>query len=484
MIACLALLIAGAAPRPNLVVFMADDLGWNHVGVDGLPNTADPGRYETPHVAALAAEGLRFTAAYAQPNCAPTRSAMLTGQYPARPTNDVYVVGSLNRAGKKRQSKVRFKGPPQSEDVSPEAVTIAGLLRSAGYATAHVGKFHVGGHRGPTTLPRNVGFDINIGGGKQGHQPVCFATRDGDDWRFRGLGDGAFDRFASPGDDGEPKHVTDAVGDAAVETIGRLAAGDRPFYLQVFTYAVHGPVRARPDLLERHGGDQYAAFVAGMDEALGRVVAALGDPDSDGDPSDSVASETLLLFTSDNGGTHASNAPLRGKKGMFTEGGIRVPLIAKWPGTVEPGTTDRLTHCVDSYATFAELAGAEVPGTHAVDGHSFAGTLRGEAAGRGTGIGYLFPGYLDTRATPCVVYIDEIEGRRWKVWYDYETDAWSLYDLTGDAGESTDVFAERPQIAAEMRKRLLRWLSQEGPGWRPKYPIDRASGESVGPPRG
>ncbi|MBL6711204.1 MAG: sulfatase-like hydrolase/transferase, partial [Planctomycetes bacterium] len=241
---------SSGAEKPNIIILMADDLGWNHVGVSGSTCGTAPAMYQTPNVAQLAGEGVSFPFAYAQPNCAPTRAAMLTGQYAPRRYNDIYVVGNLNRNGRGgiSKEKAKFKGPPQHEDVGAEAITIAESLKQNGYATAHIGKYHVGGHDGPETLPENSGFDVNIGGFSQGHQPVCFASRDGKQWKFKNLGRGDFDRWAEPYGSaylkkrdlpesllGTPKHVSDAFGDAMEETVSSLAAGSQPFYLQLYT---------------------------------------------------------------------------------------------------------------------------------------------------------------------------------------------------------------------------------------------------------
>ena len=249
--------------RPNIVVYMVDDLGWNHIGVDAATMGTHGKQYVTPNLAKFAREGLSFTHAYAQPNCAPTRAAMLTGQYPARIHNDVYVVRSLNRNGRGGISKkdAKFIGPEQSQDVAPEAITVAEALKKNGYATAHIGKYHVGGHRGKSTMPKQAGFDLNIGGCAQGHQGSCFATKKDGAWRFKGVGLGQFDIYGQPYREeylevrgmpkdlvGTPKHISDAVGDALEHTIWRLNEGGKPFYLEFYTYAVHSPVKARPDL--------------------------------------------------------------------------------------------------------------------------------------------------------------------------------------------------------------------------------------------
>lgn len=498
-----------SSARPNIIVLMVDDLGWNHISAQQATLGTSNKLYQTPNIAQLAKDGMSFPFAYAQPNCAPTRAAMLSGQYPPRVHNSVYVVGNLNRFGRGgiRKENAGFDGPEQSQDVSVDAVTVAEALQRNGYATAHIGKYHVGGHEGEGTLPENSGFDINLGGFSQGHQPVCFASEGKNGWVFKNLGRGDFNRFAEPYSKeyvkrrqlpeqliGSPKHVSDAIGDAMEETVQKLAAGGKPFYLQFHTYAVHGPVRARPDLKEevkarnkQNKLTEYAAFISSVDENLGRLRSLLNDPNQDGDPSDSITDETLILFTSDNGGTHASNAPLRGEKGEFYEGGIRVPLIACWPGTIEADSVnDRLVHCVDYYPTFLELAGMKwqpEERDHPLDGESFATALTtGQPAGRSEPIFYLFPGYLDQRAQPCAVVIDEIDGKRFKLTYYYEAEKWELYSLSDDRGETNELSQAQPEIARQLAMEMRKWLQQKSPTWRPQYPISRKTGKPAGPP--
>lgn len=498
--------------RPNIIVYMVDDLGWNHISVDQATMGTHSPNYRTPNLERLASEGLSFTHAYAQPNCAPTRAAMLSGQYPARIHNDVYVVQNLSRFNKKAnrgftKETASFIPPKQTEDVAPEAVTIAEALKENGYATAHIGKYHVGGHEGEATMPENVGFDINLGGFQQGHQPTCFASKMGGQWAFKNVGLGHFDSWAAPYDEayvnshhlpsgliGSPKHISDAVGDALEDTVATLASGKKPFYLQFHTYAVHGPVRARPDLLQAAKDyaktkAEYSGFIAGVDENLRRMRESLSDPNGDGNPSDSIAENTLILFTSDNGGTHATNEPLKGEKGMLSEGGIRVPLIAHWPGVIAPGkVTDRKTHCLDFYPTCLELAGCRWtpdPANHPLDGESFAGVLLNpddrEQRARQP-IFYFFPGYMDTRAQPSAAVIDDLEGKRYKLFYTYEADAWELYCLTDDQGEANNLVEIEPEIASTLSKKIHDWLSQEHPTWNPKYPTSKKTGKVTGPP--
>jgi arylsulfatase A-like enzyme len=506
-------LLSAAPQQPNIITIMVDDLGWNHISAMGPTLGTGVQFYKTPNIERLANGGLSFTHAYMQPNCAPTRAAMLSGQYPARIHNDVYNVWNLNRTSKKEQ--VRFRGPEQTEDVAPEAITLAEALQQNGYATAHIGKYHVGGHDKKTaaqTLPEAAGFDINIGGCDQGAQGRnCFATQNKQGaWGFKVVGKGAFDKYAAPYDEaylakhgfpdellGQPKHISDATGDAFEDVFGQFVGGDKPFYIQFHTYAVHGRVIARPDLrakaeLDRtpkgpHQSFEYAAFIESVDLNVGRVLRAVEDPNGDGDTSDSVAENTLILFTSDNGGTHAANDPLRGEKGMFTEGGIRVPLIAYWPGTIAAGAvTDHMVHAVDYYPTYLELAGRKwMPpeAKHPLDGFSFAAELRDPVASPPReAIYYLFPGYLAPRAYPSVLTIDEVDGKRYKAWYHYEEDKWTLYNITDDVDESEDVSAQQPEVLSRLQQQILAWLGQEHPTWQPKYPLDPKTKQSVGPP--
>jgi arylsulfatase A-like enzyme len=486
---------------------MIDDLGWNQISAKQATMGTHTGSFITPNIEKIANKGLSFTHAYTQPNCAPSRAAMLSGQYPARVNNGVYIVGNLNRNKKPGITKeqAQFKGPNQRQDVASEAVTIAEALKKNGYNTAHIGKYHVGGHSGESTMPENQGFDINIGGYTQGHQPTCFAKKGKDGWQFTKLGRGDFDRFGEPYTEsyvekfhisksqiGKPKHVCDALADAMEETVQSLAAKPEPFYLQLHAYAVHGPVQSRPDLKDAamsRGSKQtnLAGFISGMDAVLGRLLDSLEDPDQNGDTSDSIAKNTLILFTSDNGGTHGDNLPLRGVKGMFTEGGIRVPLIAYWPGVVPANTvSDRMVHGMDFYPTLLEVAGNTwLPSEkkHPLDGESFADILfNPKLKNRRSPIFYLFPGYMDIRAQPCVVVVDEIENKRYKLLYFYEAYEWELYNLTDDIGEDRNIIKKHPKVASNLSNKIQTWLGQNHPTWKPKYPLSKKSGKSV-PPR-
>ena len=235
------------------------------------------------------------------------------------------------------------------------------------------------------------------------------------------------------------------------------------------------------------GGDAFYGFVRSIDLIVGRLLKMIEDPNGDGDHADSIAEHTLVLFTSDNGGTHKNNLPLKGTKGMFTEGGIRVPLIAWWPGKVPAKTvSSRLVHTVDFFPTYLKLAGNKwTPSAeaHPLDGHSFAETLLNpNVLERGAPLFYLFPGYLDQRAEPCLVAIDQVDGNQYKLLYYFEADAWQLYNLSEDITESNNVVSTVPEISSRLANALRDWIRHEHPTWRPKLPIVKQTGQSAAIP--
>lgn len=501
------LLAAAPASRPNIVLLLADDLGWTDVHTPATTLGHGNTYAQTPAIDRLAALGMSFTGMRMCPNCAPTRAALMTGQYPLH--NGVYNVGSLDRGSGALDPAVQ-----RSEHILNEAVTLAESLRAAGYSTCHVGKYHVSNHDDVT---RHDGFDFNYGGGKQGDASShgYFARRDTNSvsgWSFVSLGP-EMNVFAVPytqqyieqnlkpylnGNDpvplaGTPKHLTDAGADAAIDFLSRHAAGpdkDKPFFINVAFNAVHTVVKARPDLLDkynklkskdpRHTRADFAALIEGEDQAIARILRFLDEHH--------LADHTLVVFTSDNGGSSASthNDPLRGYKGMFYEGGLRVPLIARLPGIIRPGSvTDAMANVVDLYPTFADFAGAKLPdpAVHVLDGYSLAPLLRGQTtASPRTVTYYHFPGYLDNRAFPVSVIIKQLDDhQQYKLIYSYEDQHYELYNLTADLGEKADLLKDgRPSadsraVAAGLRSDLHQYLSTA----HPLLPKVRATGQPV-----
>jgi len=430
---------------PNIVLIVADDLGWTDLGAYGGEF------YETPNLDELAREGIRFTQAYANPNCAPTRAALLTGRY--SPRTGIYTVNSGARG------EERFRKMIPAENVTQlalEEVTFAEVLQEAGYRTAHLGKWHMGSdEHGPT----GQGFDFNLAGNQAGHPESYFSPFHNPD-----LPDGP-----------EGQNLTDRLASEAAKWI-RLNADD-PFLLYLPFYAVHTPIQGKPALVEKyrqkppaggHSNAEYAAMVETLAQGVGLVLLTLEDL--------GIADDTVVLFYSDNGGLGGyadagvevarevtDNAPLRGGKGMLYEGGVRVPLIVRYPGVTPPGvTTDEPVMCVDLFPTLLEIAGVDPPADRAIDGTSFVDLLRGRnrTAATRPAIYWHFPGYLQGRAeigawrtTPR----GAIRDGRYKLIEDFTTGELELYNLEQDLSERNNLATVDRARAEELRAKLAAW---------------------------
>ena len=341
-----------AADRPNVVLFLVDDMGWRDSATYGS------GYYETPSMDRLASAGMRFTNAYAaSPVCSPTRASILTGMNPARLHVSDWISGHGD-AGKP------LAEPEWTKQLRQSHITLAESLKATGYATAHIGKWHLGQTASRSESdPTTQGFDINIGGNHLG-QPNSstgnyFANASGS-FGLPGLGNGS----SAPGE-----YLTDRLTTAATDYIREQATADQPFFLNLAHYAVHTPLQAKPDLVAKYqakpGADgqsnaTYAAMLESMDQSLGMVLNTLEDPNGDGNKNDSIAGNTLFLFMSDNGGLSSvtSNTPLRAGKGTNYEGGIRVPFMVSWPGHTAPGTvSDAPVAAWDAFNTVMDVVG-------------------------------------------------------------------------------------------------------------------------------
>lgn len=436
---------ASSSDRPNILFLMADDLGWSDLGVTGSP------WHRTPVLDRLAREGLRFTDAYSNgPNCAPTRACLMSGQYP--PRHGIYTVAS----GARGQARHRKLVPVENETVlAPRFVTLAETLRAAGYQTAHFGKWHLG-HPGETG-PLEQGFELNVAGNHRGHPPSYFSP-----YRNAQLADGP---------DGE--YLTDRLTREALAFLDRRES-DRPFFLYFPFYTVHTPIQGKPEKVEKyrellagkkpaHPG--YAAMVESLDENVGRLLAKIDEL--------GLRESTLVIFTSDNGGLggyeglgtreYTSNAPLRGGKGMLHEGGIRVPLIVRWPGQVPAGkvsSTPVIT--LDFYPTLAALAGV-TENLPALDGVNLLPILRdpeGATLPGDRALFWHFPGYLQAnvqRGTWRTKPGGVIRLGRHKLIEYFEDGRRELYDLEEDIGEKRDLSSERPELVEKLHARLKEW---------------------------
>lgn len=444
-----------AQERPlNFVVVNVDDLGWTDLSAQGSLY------YETPHIDGLAAEGMRFTDGYAAAAiCSPSRAALLTGRYPARigitdwirarfqggeipadRRNPTAYVGEADQA---------LRTPPNPLWMEHEEVTLAEVLQEAGYTTAHIGKWHLGAD---AWYPETQGFDYNLGGSDYGQPPSYF-----DPYFKEGQG-----RIPTLAPRREDEYLTDREADEAVRFIRQHAEG--PFFLYYAPYAVHTPIQAKDSLIARYEGKPktqqddpvYAAMVHSVDEAVGRILGALEEA--------GLADETVVLFTSDNGGLEGptDNDPLRSGKGYPYEGGLRVPFIVRWPGVVPPATVSyEPVMGIDVLPTILEAAGLPLPAGRVIDGISLVAHLRsgGRAALGREALYWHFPHYRQGHRIPPYSIVRRGD---WKLIKWHEGSRYELYHLEADLGETTDLTEENPEQVAELDAALSAWLDRAG----------------------
>ncbi|MBM4039679.1 MAG: sulfatase [Planctomycetes bacterium] len=436
---------SASGPRLNFVFFLIDDLGQRDLGCYG--STV----YETPHIDKLASQGMRFTDGYAAcPVCSPTRASILTGKYPARLHLTDWIAGH-------KRPNAKLAVPDWTMYLRHEEVTLAEALKPAGYVSASIGKWHLGG---PDYRPEAQGFDLNVGGDHRGQPPSYF-----DPYKIPGIPDG------KPGE-----YLSDRLTDEALKFIE--ANKSKPFFLYLPHYAVHTPLQAKKDLTEKYlakgrpakgqNGATYAAMVASVDESVGRVMAKLDEL--------GIADRTVVFFMSDNGGLASvtSNAPLRAGKGTLYEGGVREPWIVKWPGVVKPGSTCSVpVISTDFFPTILEMAGLKADPKQAPDGLSTVPLLKQTGTIEREALYWHYPHYHITLPGGAIRCGD------WKLIEYFEDGKLELYNLKDDLSETIDLAAKMPEKAAELRKKLDDWRKAVGaqmPTPNPNYDQKRASG--------
>jgi arylsulfatase A-like enzyme len=426
--------------RPNIVYIMADDLGYTDVGCYGSKY------YETPNIDRLAAQGVAFRNHHHCQNCAPTRAAIMTGQY--GPRTGIYTVGGIDRFDWESRP---LRPVDNVTNLPLDRATIANQVKLAGYKTGLFGKWHLG--LNGAHHPANRGFDEAV------------------------ESSGAhFDFKTNPKqDDTEGKYLADYLTDRAVDFIQRHKG--EPFFLYVPHFGVHAPHHAKPELIEKfknkpgvggHNDPTYAAMIASVDESVGRIMRTLDEQ--------GLAESTVLIFASDNGGVGGyiregikkgggditDNAPLRSGKGSLYEGGTRVPLIVRWPGVAPAGTDCQVpTIHVDLYPTFLEITEAERP-AHVLDGESLVPLIKSSTGKlQRDAIFQHFPGYLGAgknqwRTTP----VSLVQMGDWKLMEFLEDGHLELYNLADDVGETKNLASTQPEKAKEMLNRLTVWRNQ------------------------
>ena len=427
-------------------------MGWPDAGCYG-------NRFnETPNIDRLAAQGMRFTDAYtASPVCSPTRVSIMAGQYPARVGINDFIPGH-------QRPYEKLKTPVNRTQYLPlEVTSLAEVLKPAGYATGYFGKWHLGGRE---HFPDAQGFD-------------SWLVSVGRHFHFR---------TTPPVDIEEGTYLTEFLTDHAEKFIEEHR--EQPFLLYLSHYAVHIPLEARQELIEKYEAKEkppegvnnpvYAAMVEHVDQSVGRIMAKLDEL--------GLADNTVVVFTSDNGGLRqrydlqgpivSSNAPLRDEKGSLYEGGIRVPLIVRWPEVIEPGTTSsEPVSSIDFYPTFVDIAGTPPPVNQVLDGVSLRPVLEQRGALDRDAIYWHYPHYH--HSTPA----GAIRAGDWKLLEFFEDGRLELYNLDDDISESRNLAESLPDKTAELREKLAAWrdeLDADMPGPNPDY--DPARAHEWGPP--
>jgi arylsulfatase A-like enzyme len=428
-----------ASTKPNIIFIMADDLGYTDVAAFGSKY------YETPNIDRLASQGTKLLNHHHCQNCTPTRAALMSGQYGAR--TGVYTVGGTDRfdwSSRPLKPVDNITNLPLDRDI------FAKQLKQSGYSTGMFGKWHIG--ENGDYHPSNRGFDEAIvSAGKH----FKFATSPKTDYP-------------------EGTYLADFLTDKAVDFITRHQ--DKPFFLYLPHFGVHSPFQAKPNLVEKfkpklgvggHDDPTYAAMIYSVDESVGRIMKTLDDL--------KLANNTILIFTSDNGGVGGyeregikksgdvtDNAPLRSGKGSLYEGGTREPFVVRWPGVTPPGTTCSVpTIHVDIFPTMLEIASAPQP-RQQLDGESLVKLFRDPNSKlKRDAIFQHFPGYLgagtDTwRTTP----VSLVQIGDWKLMEFLEDGRLELYNLSSDISESKNLATENPEKAKELYDRLVAWRSE------------------------
>jgi arylsulfatase A-like enzyme len=460
------------ADRPNFLFVIIDDLGWKDTGVYGS------WFYETPNIDRLAAEGVRFSQFYtASPVCSPTRASIMTGKYPARVKITNWIGGEQD--GRLRQAEYRRALPL-------EETTIGDVFKEAGYTTGYIGKWHLGG---VAHLPQSQGFDYNVAvnhAGQPGSYFYPYRSERMPTTNVPDLADGTVGEY-----------LTDRLTDEALRFVETHRRG--PFLLVLSHYAVHTPLQSKEDLRDKYRGKAerlppasgppfqpegdrahtkqhqdhavYAGMVESTDQSVGRLLDKLDEL--------GLAERTVIVFVSDNGGLSTlinrntgmptANVPLRAGKGWLYEGGIRAPMIIKWPEvTLGSRLIDEPTISNDILPTLLEIAG--IDDTLApLDGTSLVPLLRGSGAIPPRSLFWHFPHYHGSGNTPTAAIRDG----------DYKLIEWledgrvELYDLVGDLSETRDLAAELPDLTATLRSKLRAWrdsLDAEMPTPNPNWP--------------
>jgi arylsulfatase A-like enzyme len=481
-----------AAKRPpNIVLFLVDDMGWQDTSVPFHTEVTPLNRiFRTPNMERLAAAGMKFTQAYACSVCSPTRISLITGLNAARHrvTNWTLRKDAGNDA---RHPTLEFpawnvNGVSPVPDVprTVHAASLPALLREAGYRTIHIGKAHFGAVGTPGADPRNLGFEINVAGHAAGGPGSYLGTQNfSAAWR---KGDRVWDVPGLESYHGRNIFLTEALTIEANKAVDQAVADGKPFFLYMAHYAVHVPFAPDDRFYEKYrsaGLDpteaMYAALVEGMDKSLGDILANI---DRHG-----LSDQTVVLFLSDNGGLsahgrggspHTHNKPLSSGKGSAHEGGIRVPMIVKWPGITKAGEVCRQYVIVeDFFPSILEIAGVKPgqPWKRGIDGVSFVPLLRQEGDyPRDRSLFWHFPNCWGPKG-PGIGPSSTVRHGDWKLIYYHADQSYELFNLAEDLGEQRNRAKDEPSVRRQLAGELARYLESV----EAQMPRMKATGQSV-----
>lgn len=473
---------------PNIILFLVDDMGWQDTSVPFWTQPTDFNRrYRTPNMERLAREGMKFTQAYAASVCSPTRISLMSGMNAARHRVTNWTL-RRNATNDRKHPTLTFPDwnvngiqAVDSIERSTYITPLPELLRQNGYFTIHCGKAHFGAVDTPGADPTNLGFDVNIAGHAAGGPGSYLGKYNfSADWRN---GDRVWDIPGLEKYHGEDIFLTEALTREAIQALDEAQSAEKPFYLYMAHYAVHTPLEVDDRYYQYYldaGLDEkeatYAALVEGMDKSLGDLLDYLDKND--------LTDNTIILFMSDNGGLSASgrggqpnthNKPLSSGKGSAHEGGIRVPMLAKWPGITTPNTaTDDYLIIEDFFPSILEMAGiSSYTAVQPVDGRSFVHLLKGKATSEPERPLYWhFPNNWGPTG-PGIGASSTIRKGKWKLIYYYHDQSFELFDLENDIGEQynlADEQAERVEALAQELSAYLRSVDAQ-------LPSDQVSGQ-------
>lgn len=432
--------------RPNIIFMICDDLGWTDMGNSGSEY------YETPNLDEMVETGIKFTNWYScGPNCAPARAGIMTGQYNVN--NKVWTVGDGFRGKEEFRKMIP---PPNQQFMDKSQVTLAEAMQRNGYRTVQIGKWHLGDRE--VDYPIQHGFDEQVLWADWINYPkTCY-------WNFTVIPN----EYIAP-----ETYLTDYLTDKALEYIER--PDDKPFFMYFAHFAPHVPLEAKNELVDKyrrkppkdgHCNPVYAAMVESIDESIEKIVNMLKKTGK--------YENTIFIFTSDHGGVGGykstginaeeitDNAPLKGGKGQLYEGGVRVPMIMRWPAGLPAGKIVKTPYInIDFYPTLIDLSGGDLPPEQALDGLNITeGIVKDDSECHHDSLFWHFPGYLQAdidkgiwRTTPC----GSILKKKYKLIEFFETGRLELYDLKNDLSEKNDLFDKMPELVKKMHTELKLW---------------------------